>query len=142
MTRHLASFERFELLRVQSGSCNAGLSERYQVVNPLERLLFQSAGSCIDRHRLIAEHVCTSTFRTLTTCINKMQNQTCELGLKSTYGTNSCWRRCTYMRIMLEVKSMKETLQEQFQKMTVLSYARSGHLAKVSIICPILNGCS
>ena len=97
-TRHIASFERFELLRVQSGSCNAGLSERYQVVNPLERLLFQSARSCIDRHRthrLIAEHVCMSIFRTLTTCINKVRSQTCELGLKTTDGTNLRWRRCT-----------------------------------------------
>jgi len=30
------------------------------------------------------------------------------------------------------IQSMKATLQEQFQKMTLLGYARSGHLANIN----------
>ena len=46
------------------------------------------------------EHVCTSIFRTLTTCINKVWSQTCELGLKTTYGTNSRCGSALYMWII------------------------------------------
>ena len=95
-------FEWFELLKVQSvAAATRGWQVRtlpggksiMEIIASVNTILLWSAS-------LIAEHVCTSIFRTLTTCINKVWSQTSELWLKTTYGTNSRCGSALYMWII------------------------------------------